>query len=201
MFDSLRPYPTRLLCPRDSPGKDTGVGCHFLLQGIFLPRDQTHLSVSPALAGGSFTTNATWEALQNLQLRFQKYLFSHDIIQFKKFLFINLLFFGYAGSSLLCVGYSLVQCTYFLLQWLLLLRSMGSSVQASIVVAHGLQSLGSVVVAQRLSCSTPCGNLLDQGLNLCSLHWQLDSKPLDHQGSPCHLNFNINQWEKQENIQ
>ena len=27
--------PTRLLCPGDFPGKDTGVGCHFLLQGIF----------------------------------------------------------------------------------------------------------------------------------------------------------------------
>ena len=27
--------PTRLSCPRDSPGKKTGVGCHFLLQGIF----------------------------------------------------------------------------------------------------------------------------------------------------------------------
>ena len=36
--DSLRPHglqPTRLLCPWDSPGKDTGVGRHFLLQGIF----------------------------------------------------------------------------------------------------------------------------------------------------------------------
>ena len=29
-------YPARLLCPWDSPGKDTGVGCHILLQGIFL---------------------------------------------------------------------------------------------------------------------------------------------------------------------
>ena len=28
--------PTRLLCPWDSPGKSTGVGCRFLLQGIFL---------------------------------------------------------------------------------------------------------------------------------------------------------------------
>ena len=27
--------PTRLLCPWDSPGKSTGVGCHFLLQGVF----------------------------------------------------------------------------------------------------------------------------------------------------------------------
>ena len=32
---TLRPHrrqPTRLHCPRDSPGKNTGVGCHFLLQ-------------------------------------------------------------------------------------------------------------------------------------------------------------------------
>ena len=32
---TLRPHrrqPTRLLCPWDSPGKNTGVGCHFLLQ-------------------------------------------------------------------------------------------------------------------------------------------------------------------------
>ena len=28
-------YPVRLLCPWDSPGKNTGVGCHSLLQGIF----------------------------------------------------------------------------------------------------------------------------------------------------------------------
>ena len=27
---------TRLLCPWDLPGKNTGVGCYFLLQGIFL---------------------------------------------------------------------------------------------------------------------------------------------------------------------
>ena len=35
---TLRQYglqPTGLLCPGDSPGKNTGVGCHFLLQGIF----------------------------------------------------------------------------------------------------------------------------------------------------------------------
>ena len=29
------PGTSRLLCPRDSPGKNTGVGYHFLLQGIF----------------------------------------------------------------------------------------------------------------------------------------------------------------------
>ena len=37
--DSLRLcglWPARLLCPWDFPSKNTGVGCHFLLQGIFL---------------------------------------------------------------------------------------------------------------------------------------------------------------------
>ena len=29
-------YPTRLLCPWDSPGKNPGVSHHALLQGIFL---------------------------------------------------------------------------------------------------------------------------------------------------------------------
>ena len=39
VFKPVRPsgrQATRLLCPWDSPGKSTGVGCHALLQGIFL---------------------------------------------------------------------------------------------------------------------------------------------------------------------
>ena len=28
-------YPSMLLCPRDFPGKNTGVGCHFFLPRIF----------------------------------------------------------------------------------------------------------------------------------------------------------------------
>ena len=38
MSDSVQPrglQPSRLLCPWDSPGKNTGAGCHFLFQGIF----------------------------------------------------------------------------------------------------------------------------------------------------------------------
>ena len=38
VFNFLWPYglcPSRLLCPWGSPGKNTGVGCHGLLQGIF----------------------------------------------------------------------------------------------------------------------------------------------------------------------
>ena len=33
LMDNVQP--TRLLCPRDLPGKNTEVVCHFLLQGIF----------------------------------------------------------------------------------------------------------------------------------------------------------------------
>ena len=40
IFPSIRVFsnttPARLLCPWDSSGKNVGVGCHFLLQGIFL---------------------------------------------------------------------------------------------------------------------------------------------------------------------
>ena len=38
LSDSLQSHglsPTRLFCPWNSPGKNTGVGCRFLLQGIF----------------------------------------------------------------------------------------------------------------------------------------------------------------------
>ena len=34
-FSYLREKITRLLCPRNSPGKNIGMGCHSLLQGIF----------------------------------------------------------------------------------------------------------------------------------------------------------------------
>ena len=54
----------------------------------------------------------------------------------------------------------------------------------SIDAAHGLKSLGSVVVTSGLSCSRACGIFQNQGSNPCPLHWQLDSYPLDHQGSP-----------------
>ena len=41
--DSLQPHglqPARPLCPGDSPGMNTGVGCHTLLQGIFQTQGQ-----------------------------------------------------------------------------------------------------------------------------------------------------------------
>ena len=42
----------------------------------------------------------------------------------------------------------------------------------------------STVVAHGLSCSAACGVFLDEGSKPCLLHWQADSLPLSHQGSP-----------------
>ena len=57
MSDSLfRPHglkPTRVLCPWDSSGKNTGVGCYFLLQGIFLTQGS---NPRLRLGGGFFTS-------------------------------------------------------------------------------------------------------------------------------------------------
>ena len=63
--DSLRHHgPCQAPLSMDSPGKNTRVGCHALLQGIFPTQGSNpQLSMAPALAGGFFTTNATWEAL------------------------------------------------------------------------------------------------------------------------------------------
>ena len=49
--NSMRPQrwqPTRLLCPWDSPGKNTGVGCHFLLQPPYII-DQTNKKKQPTI--------------------------------------------------------------------------------------------------------------------------------------------------------
>ena len=50
---------SRLLYPWNSPGKNTGLSCHALLQGIFLIQESNQVS---CIAGGFFTTSASWEA-------------------------------------------------------------------------------------------------------------------------------------------
>ena len=58
LFETLWTQPTRLLCPRDSAGRNTRVGCHFLLQGSDPTKGSNpHTSpVSPALTGRVVTT-------------------------------------------------------------------------------------------------------------------------------------------------
>ena len=53
MSDSVQPHrrqPTRLLCPWDSPGKNTGVGCHFLLQCIKVKSESEVTQSCPTLS-------------------------------------------------------------------------------------------------------------------------------------------------------
>ena len=76
-------------------------------------------------------------------------------------------------------GHSSLRCAGLSLSRPLLLWSTVSRRAGSVVVAHGP------------SCSAACGILPDQGSNSCPLHWQADSQPLRHQGSPaCFLKLN-----------
>ena len=83
-------------------------------------------------------------------------------------------FISVRGLSLVVAsgGHSSSRCAGLSLSRPLLLWSTGSRRTGSVVVAHGL------------SCSTACGIFPDQGSNPCPLHWQADSQPLCHQGSP-----------------
>ena len=75
-------------------------------------------------------------------------------------------------------GHSSSRCAGLSLSQPLLLRSTGSRRAGSVIVAHGS------------SCSTACGIFPDRGSNPCPLHWQADSQPLRHQGSPHSYIFN-----------
>ena len=83
-------------------------------------------------------------------------------------------FVSVRGLSLVAVsgGHSSSRCAGLSLSWPPFLRSTVSTRAGSVVVAHGP------------SCSAACGIFPDQGLNPCPLHWQADSQPLRHQGSP-----------------
>ena len=62
--DSLRPRglePARLLCLWDSPSKNTGVGCHALLQGIFLTQGSNPF---PALQADSLPSEPQGSSLK-----------------------------------------------------------------------------------------------------------------------------------------
>ena len=83
-------------------------------------------------------------------------------------------FVSVRGLSLVAAsgGHSSSRCAGLSLSRPLLLRSTGSRRAGSVNVAHGP------------SCSAACGIFPEQGSNPCPLHWQADSQPLSHQGSP-----------------
>ena len=85
------------------------------------------------------------------------------------FLWLCWVFVSVRGLSLVVAsgGHSSSWCAGPSLSWPLLLQSTGS-----VIVAHGPR------------CSVACGIFPAQGSNPCPLHWQADSQPLRHQGSP-----------------
>ena len=96
------------------------------------------------------------------------------IFIFIYYLWLCWVFVSVRGLSLVVVsgGHSSSRCAGLSLSRPLLLRSTGSRRAGSVIAAHGP------------SCSAACGIFPDQGTNPCSLHWQADSQPLCHQGSP-----------------
>ena len=96
----------------------------------------------------------------------------------KKYLFIYLwlcwVLVSVRGLSLVAAsgGHSSSRCAGLSLSRPLPLRSTGSRRAGSAIVAHGP------------SLSAACGIFPDQGSNPRALHWQADSQPLHHQGSP-----------------
>ena len=108
---------------------------------------------------------------------------NHSFFKFFIYLFIYFwlcwVFVSVRGLSLVAAsgGHSSSLCAGLSLSRPLLLRSTSSRHAGSVVVAHGP------------SCSAARGILPDQGWNPCPLHWQADSQPLRHQGSPRTIHF------------
>ena len=113
------------------------------------------------------------------------FFFKHLFILFIYF-WPHRVFVAARGISLVAAsrGHSSLRCVGFSLRWPLLLQSTGSR-------HAGFSSCGSRTLERRLSS---CGSRVQllcgmwdppgQGSNPCPLHWQADSQPLRHQGSP-----------------
>ena len=73
MSDSVRPHrrqPTRVPRPWDSPGKNTGVGCHFLLQCMKVKSESEVAQSCPTL---SWTWTAAYQAPPSMGFSRQEY--------------------------------------------------------------------------------------------------------------------------------
>ena len=101
---------------------------------------------------------------------FNIYLFIYLFLLFMAVL--GLRFCARAFSVVASRGHSSSRCAGLSLSQPLPLQSTGSRRAGSVVVAHGT------------SRSAACGIFPNRGSNPCPLHWQADSQPLRHQGSP-----------------
>ena len=130
MSDSVRPHrrqPTRLPSPWDSPGKNTGVGCHFLLQCMKMKSESEVAQSCPTLAtpwtaayqappSMGFSRQKYWSGvpLPSLITTLLEYIFTwfHFMaIYGQNFLFSEL--HAWSVHFCICNRYFYRDCTYF----------------------------------------------------------------------------------------
>ena len=118
--------------------------------------------------------DAHWNCKEFFFFKFTFFLFIYLFVYLFIYLWLCWVFVSVRGLSLVVAsgGHSSSRCASLSLSRSLLLRSTGSRRAGSVVVAHGP------------SRSAACGIFPDQDSNPCPLHWQADSQPLRHQGSP-----------------
>ena len=126
--------------------------------------------IKVAIKGKDIKTNSEglWKNTFSFWLPFLKFIYLFI------YFWLCWVFVSVRGLSLVAAsgGHSSLRCAGLSPSRPLLLRSTGS------------RCAGSVAVARGPSCSAACGIPPDQGPNPCLLHWQADSQPLHHQGSP-----------------
>ena len=131
------------------------------------------MSLSLLLLGFRFISNVP-SPTNEKRVMSPRGLFFFNFYLFIYYLWLCWVFASVRGLSPVAAsgGHSSSRCVGPSLSRPLLLWSTGSRRAGSAIVAHGP------------SCSAACGILPDQGSNPCTLHWQADSQPLRHQGSP-----------------
>ena len=157
--------------------------CQPTLQTFNLPSLYSHIEESPIIQNKylSLSFSCSHSCSRSLCMcEIYIYIYGCVFFFFYKFIYLFIYFWlcwvfvSVRGPSPVAEsgGHSSSRCACLSLSRPLLLRSTGSRRAGSVVVAHGL------------SCSAACGILPDQGSNPRPLHWQADSQPLRHQGSP-----------------
>ena len=134
---------------------------YFISGGLYLLIPFTYFTPTP---------NLLFSGNHQFVFCFLKILFIYLFI----YLWLCWVFVSVRGLSLIAAsgGHSSSWCAGLSLLRPLLVRSTGSRRAGSAIVAHGP------------SRSAACGIFPEQGSNPCPLHWQADSQPLHHQGSP-----------------
>jgi len=125
MSDSVGPHrrqPTRIPCPWDSPGNNTGVGCHFLLQCRKVKSESEVAQLCPTLSnpmdcsppGSSVHGIFQARVLEWVAIAFSNYI---NYIRFTYYIYIKILYVlgfpvGCSGKELTCQCRKCKRCRF-----------------------------------------------------------------------------------------